>query len=408
MLVGRAPELRLLADCLTQRRPVVVVGEAGVGKTTVLRAAAQASKKTVFEGGGLSTLSWMECLPLRRAVGDSLTAADAQAVATQVQRVVGDGVLLLDDLHWSDAMTLSAVALLAGHVGLLTALRRGDPDSGRVLDQLVGAGFVRIDLAPLPAQEAAGLVQNLRPDLPDIAVSRLVHRAGGNPLLLHELARTPEPSPSLRLLLAARLRMLSPAGRDAFGLLALAGRPLAADVLGQAGAADLLDADLAIAEPAGLPTLRHALLAEVTVEILTPAEQRDLHGRLAEATSEPGEAARHYAQAGDRASALTAALLAADAAARPGERASHLAVAASVAAGSTADQLRLRAARALDEAHDWPGVIGVIDQITSADPEIAAWSQLLLARGAWRRGTGSAAFGDRTRARPGRGHGYRN
>lgn len=43
----------------------------------------------------------MEYLPLRRAVGDSLTAADAAAVATQVQRQVKDGVLLVDpaDLH---------------------------------------------------------------------------------------------------------------------------------------------------------------------------------------------------------------------------------------------------------------------------------------------------------------------
>ncbi len=385
MLVGRARELTRLADCLAGGIPVVLVGEAGVGKTTVLRAAATASRKRVFEGGALSTLSWMECLPLRRAVGDSVTARDAQAIATQVLRIAGNGILLLDDLHWSDAMTLDAVALLAGHVALLTALRRGEPQSGAVLDRLTAAGFTRIDLAPLQAADSANLVQGLRPDLPQVAVTRLVRRAGGNPLLLSELARTPEPSPSLRLLLAARLRLLSPAGREAFGLLALAGRPLAASVVSADGAADVLDADLADADPAGL-SLRHTLLAEVAVEILSPDERRALHSKLARATSEPGQAARHYAQAGEPDSALTAAMLAADAASRPGERASHLAVAASVAAGSQADKLRLRAARALDEAHDWPGVISVIGQITSDDPEIAAWCQLLLARGAWTAG----------------------
>lgn len=384
MLVGRVRELTLLADYLAQGRPVVLVGEAGVGKTTVLREAAADSRRKVFEGGALSTLSWMECLPLRRAVGDSLTARDAQAVATHVLRVVSDGILLLDDLHWSDAMTLDAVVLLAGRLGLLTALRRGDPRTAAVLERLTGAGFARVDLTPLPSPEAADLVTELRPDLSDVAVSRLVHRSGGNPLLLRELARTPDPSPSLRLLLAARLRLLSAAGREAFGLLALAGRPVAAVVLGQ-GAEDLIDADLAIADSAGL-SLRHALLAEVAVEVLGADEQRALHSKLARATTEPGEAARHYAQAGEPDSALTAAMLAADAATRPGERASHLAVAASVANGSQADKLRLRAARALDEAHDWPGVIGVIDQITSDDPEIAAWSQLLLARGAWTAG----------------------
>ena len=387
MLVGRGRELALLADCLAQGRPAVLVGEAGVGKTTALRAAAMTTGRKVFEGGGLSTLSWMECLPLRRAVGDSLTAADAAAVATQVQRVVKDGVLLLDDLHWSDAMTVEATALLGGHCGLLTAVRRGDPGTPAVLDRVTSAGFVQIDLAPLPADESAHLVKNTRPDLPDAAVSKLVWRAGGNPLLLLELARTPQPSPSLRLLLAARLRLLSPAGRHAFGLLALAGRPLSVQVLGEAGANDLLDADLAVAaaDQAELG-LRHALLAEVAVEMLGAAEQRALHARLAEAATAPGEAARHYAQAGAGDLAFGAAMRAADEATRPGERASHLALAASVATGPAADELRLRAARALDQAFDWAGVKSVLAAVASQNAEVTAWRQLLLARGAWAAG----------------------
>lgn len=395
VLVGRVRELTLLADCLAEGRPAVLVGEAGVGKTTALRAAAAATGRKVFEGGGLSTLSWMECLPLRRAVGDSLTAADAAAVASQVQRLVKDGVLLLDDLHWSDAMTVEAAALLGGHCGLLTAVRRGDPGTRAVLDRVLEAGFLRVDLAPLPAGESADLVRDLRPDLPDAAVSSLIKRAGGNPLLLLELARTPHPSPSLRLLLAARLRLLSPAGREAFGLLALAGRPLPASVLGPAGTQALLDADLAIpasdpgpdrsVEPAEF-SLRHALLAEVAVEMLDPAEQRTLHGKLAEVATAPGEAARHFAQAGVPDRALGAALAAADEATRPGERASHLALAASVAAGPAADELKLRAARALDDAHDWAGIKAVLKTLTSQDPQQRAWSQLLLARGAWAAG----------------------
>src|SRR6185437_13503268 len=79
VLVGRVAELKLLADCLAEGRPTVLVGEAGVGKTAALRATAAGTGRRVFEGGGLSTLSWMEYLPLRRAVGDSLTAADAAA-----------------------------------------------------------------------------------------------------------------------------------------------------------------------------------------------------------------------------------------------------------------------------------------------------------------------------------------
>ncbi|HET7016700.1 MAG TPA: LuxR C-terminal-related transcriptional regulator [Streptosporangiaceae bacterium] len=385
MLVGRGRELALLADHLAGQRPVVVTGEAGIGKTTVLRAAAAATGRRIFEGGGLSTLSWMEYLPLRRALGRPLAAADAQAVAAQTLQASRGGILILDDLHWSDALTMDAVLLLAGHGRLLTAVRRGDPAAGPKLDRMIAAGFAQVELGPLPQDESAELVRAQRPDLPDTSVGRLVRRAGGNPLLLEELARTGEPSASLRLLLAARLRLLDAAGRDAFGLLALAGRPLPLDTIGTAGAKSLLDADLAVTESEGL-ALRTALLAEVAVDQLEPAERRALHARLARAMPEPGEAARHYLGAQEPDRALAAALRAAELAERPGERASHLAVAASVATGRAADELRLRAARALDEAHDWTSVVNVLTQVTSEDAEIRAWCQLLLARGAWAAG----------------------
>lgn len=385
MLVGRGRELLLLADHLAGRRPVVVTGEAGIGKTTVLRAVAAASGQRIFEGGGLSTLSWMECLPLRRALGRPVAAGDAQAVAAQALQAVRGGVLILDDLHWSDAVTMEVVLLLAGHCRLLTAVRRGDPGADPKLDRMIAAGFAQVELAPLLQDESVALVRARRPDMPDTAVSRLVRRAGGNPLLLEELARTGEPSASLRLLLSARLRLLDEAGRDAFGLLALAGRPLPMGVVGMPGAKSLLEADLAVTEPAGL-ALRPALLAEVAVDQFEPIERRALHARLARAMTEPGEAARHYAQAGEADRALATAIRAAEIAERPGERASHLALAASVATGRAADELRMRAARALDEAHDWAGVVNVLNQLTSEDAEIRAWCQLLLARGAWAAG----------------------
>lgn len=250
---------------------------------------------------------------------------------------------------------------------------------------MVAADFAQVELGPLPAEESGALVRAQRPDLPDAAVGRLVRRAGGNPLLLEELGRTGEPSASLRLLLSARLRLLDAAGRDAFGLLALAGRPLPVDMLGRPGVKSLLEAELAVTEPDGL-ALRPALLAEVAVDQLEPTERRALHGRLARAMPEPGEAARHYAQAQEPQRALTAAMRAAESADRPGERASHLAIAASVATGRAADELRLRAARSLDEAHDSAGVLTVLKQVTSEDAEIRAWCQLLLARGAWAAG----------------------
>ncbi|MDQ1625624.1 MAG: hypothetical protein QOJ49_1122, partial [Actinomycetota bacterium] len=241
MLVGRDGELAALAEHLNARRPVALSGEPGVGKTSLLRAAADASGQVVFRGGGLATLSWMEMLPLTRALNRPLSG-DATAVAAEVEEAVGPGVLLVDDVQWADAGTAEVLVLLAGRVRLLTSARLGDPGTEPVLARLSAAGFELLDVQPLGAEDAASLAHQVRPDLPPASVATLVRRAGGNPLLLSELAATGEPSPSLRLAIAARLRTLNTEGRAAFGMLALAGRPLPEADLGPAGAKSLVAA----------------------------------------------------------------------------------------------------------------------------------------------------------------------
>ena len=132
-----------------------------------------------------------------------------------MEAVVGPGVLLLDDLQWSDTATMEVVALLVDRIALLTAVRRGDPGAGATLERLSELGFVEVPVEPLDRARSIELVRMLRPDLSSASAQRLVARTGGNPLLLHELAATGEPSASLRLALAARLRQLdNPRARD--------------------------------------------------------------------------------------------------------------------------------------------------------------------------------------------------
>ena len=70
------PELmQSLMDRLAAGHAVVLVGEPGVGKTTLARTAASRTGRAVFEGGALATLSWMEQLCLRRALGRELIGA---------------------------------------------------------------------------------------------------------------------------------------------------------------------------------------------------------------------------------------------------------------------------------------------------------------------------------------------
>jgi DNA-binding CsgD family transcriptional regulator/tetratricopeptide (TPR) repeat protein len=383
--VGRDAELSRLAELIADDTPVAVVGEPGVGKTTVLRQAALASGRPVLEGGALSTLAWLDHLALERAVGRPMVDGDATAIAADVELAVGAGILLLDDLHWAGTATLEVVDLLAGRVGLLAGVRTGDPGTGRALERLQAAGFVQVELAGLRQSAAVELLAQLRPDLATSGRDRLVARAGGNPLLLRELAGTGEPSTSLRLAIEARLRRLDTAGRDAFALLALAGRPVSADALGDAAVKSLLEADLVLAGPGGIE-VRHSLLGDVALTALDEGERRGLHARIARSSDDDGEAARHHALAGESERAFAAAMRAADATTRPAERAGHLAVAAAHAAGPEADALRLRAARALEEAHDHDGMIAVLELLSPDDVEAQATAALLRARGAWAAG----------------------
>ena len=123
---------------------------------------------------------------------------------------------------------------------------------------------------------------------------------------------------------------------------------------------------------------------------LGPVRRAEVHATLARLVADDGEAARHHALAGEREQAHVRALRAAEATDRPGGRAAHLAVAAACAHGAGADELSIRAARALAVAEDWVGVESALDRVSARDPATQGWIALLRARAAWYRGDGEA------------------
>jgi DNA-binding CsgD family transcriptional regulator len=388
MLLGRDADLEMLESALREAdRPVVLHGEAGVGKTSLIRQAVQLSGRRGFEAGCLATLSWMPYLPLHRAFGGvagpatgsrpgrwsvltDLRAGDAAYVAAEVETIVGDGVLVLDDVQWADSSTRAVLPLLVGRVRLLAAVRRADPGAAEALRLVRDAGLTVLDISPLPAAYAGALARRVRPDLSPDAVAEIVHRSGGNPLLVEEHTSTGAAGASLRLALAARMRQLPPDCREAVGLLALAGKPL--PVAGLGDAADRLRDTGLLREQDGEVTLRHGLFAELAAEELDPALRRVLHERLAGQLSDPGEVARHLLAAGQREQAYRAAVRAAEAAASPGERAQHLGLAASCRDGRDAGELRLHAAEQLAQAGQYAAAEPLLAGVDLADPVTAA------------------------------------
>ena len=376
VFVGREREAELLLRRFGEGRLVAVLGEAGVGKTTLIREAAARAGWTLREAGGLATLSWLPYLPLRRAFGREFDG-DAAFVAAEVEEALGQAALFLDDLQWADAQTSALLPLLAGRIRLLIAVRRGDPATSAALEVAAASGAELLPLEPLAPADAAELARALHPDLAEAALRRLAERSGGNPFLLEQLAETGDAGTSLRLSVAASLRALSPAGRDTLAALALLGRPAEPDLLG-GGVAEILAAGLASGDDEVV--IRHALLAEATVETLPHEVRRRIHARLAAALDDPGESARHHAAAGERALAHERAMLALDRASTPGERAAHLEVAAANADGAAAAALRVRAAGALAEAGRYEAAEALLEATRLTVPALAAESALIRSR----------------------------
>ena len=358
-----------MGDRLEQRRSVVVVGEAGVGKTALLRAAATASGRRVHEGGGLATLSSLSYLPVTRALGREPRGRDHAAVAEDVVTRINGGVLMLDDLHWADVDTLAVLEYLVGSLVLLGAVRAGDPGADGALSHTAAAGMEVIELSGLGAEDAADLVLLRNSALTGDDLTRLLDRARGNPLLLEELA-SGEPSPTLASSLRARLRRMPHEAHEAAARMAALARPAGIDLLG-AGALELVQAGVALEGPDGI-AFRHALLGEAVIAELSEPDRRALHASLAGALADPGEAGHHYALAGDRETARLKALEAADGAKRPAERASHLRLAASCADGPDALELRLLTAEALLEVGLTAEALEVVSDLASSDPDSQA------------------------------------
>jgi DNA-binding CsgD family transcriptional regulator len=349
VFVGRHAELASLAETLAARTACLVSGTAGVGKTALMHAATAGSGLRSFEGGGLATLSRVECLPLARALGRELPDAGAKAIATVVRERVGRGVLLVDDLQWVDDSTLAVLEHLVGELALLVAVRSDDPASGGVRARLRAVGVRELELGGIGDVEARAVLRDHSPLLDAQEVADAVARAHGNLVLL---TTTRSATAALRLTLAAWLAPHPAAVRDAAARLALLGRPAPAATAG-AGAGRLVKAGLAVRRGREIE-LAHPLIGEAALEDVGPQARRVLHAELARVLRDPGEAARHHAAAGCPRRAVELALRASRETSHAGERAVHLDLAATLVTGPDADALRLQAALALGEvgAHD--------------------------------------------------------
>ena len=119
----------------------------------------------------------------------------AQAMAALAHRLsAGEGgqpaVLAVEDVHWADPSTLALLAHIARHPPVSPLLLVLSMRSSHALPEELASHAVVLDLAPLDADATAALVQQAAPGLTAASVATVLARAEGIPLFAETLARS--------------------------------------------------------------------------------------------------------------------------------------------------------------------------------------------------------------------------
>ena len=203
-LLERDGERAVLAAAIEESREagrvVLVVGEAGIGKTALVADSCRDADGVLW--GACDPLITPRPMGPLRDVADRLgdefesaieAGARERVLAAMLTALAGGAVLVIEDLHWADDATLDLVALLGRRLarapGCVIMTSRAEPriEVRRVLGALPREALRRIEPAALSAEAVAELAQRAGRDPADLhAVS------GGNPFFVTEALAAPD------------------------------------------------------------------------------------------------------------------------------------------------------------------------------------------------------------------------
>jgi DNA-binding CsgD family transcriptional regulator/TolA-binding protein len=449
-LVGREPELAVIESFLADDKAgfaaLELVGEAGIGKTTVWQAA-------VWRGGelGLPVLSARPAASEARlsfaGLTDLLVAVDGDVVGTLPapqaealdvallradasrspgRRLVGTALLsvlreltsrgpvlvAVDDAQWLDPPSASvlefALRRLDDRPIRLVVSRRADASR----PNFVGVHSRQLELGPLSVAALQRIVsERLGVTFSRPTLVRLAEASRGNAFFALEIARLlargdmqltagrlPVPD-DLRSLAADRIASLPTVTRDALLRAAALAHPDAVAVdIGALAPAE--DAGLVSIGAGGVITFTHPLFASAVYESASAPARSDVHRALADVVDDPEQRTRHLALASTApdeatARALESAARAARARGAPEAAAElvELALQLTPVGSPTLTSLRFELADHLYLAGDFQRAAQVLEELVETLPggDLCARAALSLAEIEYWRGGESTA-----------------
>ncbi|SFE12728.1 helix-turn-helix transcriptional regulator [Blastococcus tunisiensis] len=315
--IGRAHHRATVAAAFAEPGHVVVVcGEAGVGKSSLVAAERAGAVTQVVEGACLQLAGQPLPLAALEQIFDARggwpgSPDDVEQSAEQRLRAIrrwADALaptgsptsttLVIDDVQWADETTCDVLVYLAS-----TAVRRGlsliltfrddeSPPVGRVVEAVAELlrlpGSSCVELQRLDREETRQLVAAMTGS-ERVDADHWFEQTQGHPYLLGELVRDPG-SRRVTDMLLSRVRRLGPEAAALVRVAAVFGLWVSDQHLARAsdlpperyGAAvrQAVEAGVLVVQGSDY-AFRHSLMCDAVLDQLLPFERRDLHARAA-------------------------------------------------------------------------------------------------------------------------------